>query len=151
MDTVKNVLGKMGKRLGEAARKTETLNARDYPRRFPLLLEPLRRSTRDAGLAPTGHCSAEPPPRSHVLPIRARHAGPSLSPPAPSLSNVPPNILRDAWELKRLDHYFFPILVTSNRHKALRKDMAICASSVDIIKGYSQSAEYMIQLEKGNT
>uniref|UniRef100_A0A0E0DNH7 Uncharacterized protein n=1 Tax=Oryza meridionalis TaxID=40149 RepID=A0A0E0DNH7_9ORYZ len=161
MDTVKNVLGKMGKRLGEAARKTETLNARDYPRRFPLLLEPLRRSTRDAGLAPTGHCSAEPPPRSHVLPIRARHAGPSLSPPAPSLSNVPPNILRDAWELviwgllqgggislslsselpvrivvvlKRLDHYFFPILVTSNRHKALRKDMAICASSVDIIK-----------------
>lgn len=99
MDTVKNVLGKMGKRLGEAARKTESLNARDYPRRFPLLLEPLRRSTRDAGLAPTGHCSAEPPPRSHVLPIRARHAGPSLSPPAPSLSNVPPNILRDAWEL----------------------------------------------------
>uniref|UniRef100_A0A0D3G4Q2 Uncharacterized protein n=1 Tax=Oryza barthii TaxID=65489 RepID=A0A0D3G4Q2_9ORYZ len=72
MDTVKNVLGKMGKRLGEAARKTESLNARDYPRRFPLLLGPLRRSTRDAGLAPTGHCSTEPPPRSHVLPIRAR-------------------------------------------------------------------------------
>uniref|UniRef100_A0A0E0BR61 Uncharacterized protein n=1 Tax=Oryza glumipatula TaxID=40148 RepID=A0A0E0BR61_9ORYZ len=69
------------------------------PRWLPLLLEPLRLSTSDTGLAPTDHCSAEPPPRSHVLPIRACHAGPSLSPPTPSLSNVPPNILRDAWEL----------------------------------------------------
>uniref|UniRef100_A0A0E0C2S3 Uncharacterized protein n=2 Tax=Oryza meridionalis TaxID=40149 RepID=A0A0E0C2S3_9ORYZ len=82
--------------------------ARDYPRwrrggslycRSRCGARPATAYQRTAGPAPTDHHSAEPPPQSHVLQIRARHAGPSLSLLAPSLSDVPPNLLRDAWEL----------------------------------------------------